>query len=591
MPHETDQRTRDVLAEIEVAQQLGVRGHPLLKRLGEELFPNQVVPPCELRWELIATSLYLADSPTRWGTQFGPSMSGVQEDGTHVDSPSLEAITRDCVSYWQSRMRECRQPTLRALYADLVWEFSRKASGEKPPIEAARIAIDSYLEAVLDDRRDPPGQDDEAINRLLALCVLVGDDTRLRDACQKLIIRAETAESDEARGWQRRDLFPLLLQIPRKKWPRDFLDELAQRLRQQLDATPLGTAKQWARRAIAIPLADFYWQTGQKESVHTVLRHYGESEVDEAVSANAMMAVGWLETLFNLYQKYEMHDDAKSILWLIEARQTELPNLLLPVESQIVLKKQEADEWVASLMAETLELTLANLVFSFRPRLEVDRQEIRDLEKEHPLMAVIGAATSLVDHEGRIIARIEDDDGKLVRYQTQNAQICDIFLQLAFPAIIQRFQITADSFLQELSKSPVWSQERSPILHRALSAFLEGDPIVTIHLLVTEIESALRNLARNCGVVLQKPHRRGGYVLKNLDDLLRENTVVSILTIDFTVHLRAILTDQRGWNLRNAVCHGLSPAKSLDMPTARRLVLISFFLGLLRKSSAEEQQM
>ena len=74
--------------------------------------------------------------------------------GAHItgrrwsDTPPLESITPECIAYWTARMNAARHPALRARYADMVWDLSQKATGTKPPIDAARIAIDGYSEAL-----------------------------------------------------------------------------------------------------------------------------------------------------------------------------------------------------------------------------------------------------------------------------------------------------------------------------------------------------------------------------------------------------------------------------------------------------------
>ena len=96
----------------------------------------------ELRFEFIAAYLALYDKPYVWGTYYGPEMSTVAEDGQRFDAPPLESITAECIDYWADRMTAAHHPALRARYADLVWDLSQKATGNNPPIEAARVAID-----------------------------------------------------------------------------------------------------------------------------------------------------------------------------------------------------------------------------------------------------------------------------------------------------------------------------------------------------------------------------------------------------------------------------------------------------------------
>src|SRR5690606_22319830 len=87
----------------------------------------------ELRLEFIAVYLALYDEPNVWGTYYGPEMSSIDKDGNRSDPPPLELITPDCIAYWTTRMNAAKHPALRARYADMVWDLSHKATGDKPP--------------------------------------------------------------------------------------------------------------------------------------------------------------------------------------------------------------------------------------------------------------------------------------------------------------------------------------------------------------------------------------------------------------------------------------------------------------------------
>ena len=58
----------------------------------------------ELRFEFIGVYLALYDEPNVWGTYYGPEMSSVDKDGNRFDTPSLESITPECITYWTARM-------------------------------------------------------------------------------------------------------------------------------------------------------------------------------------------------------------------------------------------------------------------------------------------------------------------------------------------------------------------------------------------------------------------------------------------------------------------------------------------------------
>jgi len=75
-------------------------------------------------------------------------LSTIDKGGNRFNTQPLESITPKCIAYWTARMSEAKHPALRARYADMVWDLSHKATGNRLPIEAARIAIERYTEAM-----------------------------------------------------------------------------------------------------------------------------------------------------------------------------------------------------------------------------------------------------------------------------------------------------------------------------------------------------------------------------------------------------------------------------------------------------------
>jgi len=420
---------------------------------------------------------------------------------------------------------------------------------------------------------------------MLHLCGTISDNVRLANACTELLKHAQSAGSDDAIVCKVRDLFPLFLQINKRKWPVDLLNRMALRLRQQLESFTPGLGKQWGYESIAIPLANYYRQSGDRDESIKILKCYGEAVVSEAQQAKSILAVGWLERIYELYKKNEIHEDAERILQLMESRQPELPNEMVRMKIPYTLPQEEIDGFLSSVLTDSCEESIINLIRCFHPRLDDERQRLNQSEQGSPLKKFFN--TSLINHAGRRVARLEDDDGKLIHQLIQSMEFADVFIQFALPALASRFGLTPESLFCLVTEAPIWSKERLPILERGIRAAVEDDVLVATHLLIPEIESAIRNVAGDLGINLQKPHRNGGYVLKNLDDLLREDGVVGILSEDTCFYFRAVFTDQRGWNLRNDVCHGLSTANRLNALVVRRLVLILLQLSLIRPQSED----
>jgi hypothetical protein len=71
-------------------------------------------------------------------------------------------------------------------------------------------------------------------------------------------------------------------------------------------------------------------------------------------------------------------------------------------------------------------------------------------------------------------------------------------------------------------------------------------------------------------------------MLKNFDDLLREEAVVKTLGENVVHYFRVLFTDQRGWNIRNDVCHGITPLAAFSPQLTDRILHALLVLAVLR---------
>ena len=72
--------------------------------------------------------------------------------------------------------------------------------------------------------------------------------------------------------------------------------------------------------------------------------------------------------------------------------------------------------------------------------------------------------------------------------------------------------------------------------------------------------------------------------MRGLDETLRDSVVIGVITEDAARYLRILLTDQRGWNIRNTLCHGILPADSFGQEVADRVIHALIILAAVRES-------
>jgi hypothetical protein len=181
-------------------------------------------------------------------------------------------------------------------------------------------------------------------------------------------------------------------------------------------------------------------------------------------------------------------------------------------------------------------------------------------------------------------------DGHIVYQMTQNTQISFTFLQESIAATRAKFSLSADGLTTYLDRSPVFQEDKGAILQAGLQAYFDGRHMIAAHLLIPQIEDAIRDLIELQGGAVMKTGRAGGLHLKTLDELLRDSRVAAVMGEDTAFYFRVLLTDPRGWNLRNDVCHGILPASAFNTMMTDRLLHVLFCLGNLREAQQETGQ-
>ena len=540
----------------------------------------------ELQFEQIAAELALYEEPYVWETFYGPWLTQETANG-RLDRPSLDGITPACIDYWTMRMKAAQHPALRARYGDLVWDLSLKVTNKKPPIEAAYIAIDGYVDAIATGRCEPFEGSGHIQKRALTLAASV-DAERLRKAVPRLQQYAAAPSESEERDRRQLELFGILTQIRGNRRPAAELQSLAADLRTRLDELDTAKSDKFTIGDIALPLADYYWSSQQPDEAKTVLRIWGAAVERLANETTmSMLASGWLSELHEVYQRYEMHDEARELVGEIEAASAGIEQELIRVSHSTTIPQEEWDKVVDDLTSGTKEEVLRKLAVNFLPRVDDAERLVKEIGSNAIYMNL---TQQIVAEDGRVTASIgpvkNDLDGHVVQQLGQTMQFYGQLYRPAFEEAVTRLQLTVDDIIAWLAECPLFTDDRLKLLKPAIAAYLNGDWSTAIHVAIPQIEHALRQVLVLCGQPLTRPHRNGTFLLKNLDEVLRDPATERALPKDVRLYLRTLLCDQRGLNIRNNVCHGLWGSESFNWFTADRVIHAVLVLGLLRPSAA-----
>ena len=547
------------------------------------------VPP-ELVAEEIAFSVHAHNRQdlSTWGLYFGPLMSWATPSGESVDTPPLSMVTTDVLSYWRRRAAETQQPVMRARYADLLWEMPKRIEGAKPDAAMARVAIDAYLETVEGRRYAHKISAIDRAQRALGVALSLRDTARIEHARDVLIALEDEVVDEESLGlWG--FCFDAFVEPPDKRIPltdaqrNKLVDDLEARLA-RLAALPADQYHPVGAQSASLRLASYYRRVGRHHEVARVLRSYGEAVKKMRGIAPPILVSHSLEQLYNQFMAFGLRQDADALNEALriagEESLKEMKQVSVTVDAP---PPEKIDAYFAHMLAGTAEAILVRVALHFVPDRDALEVELRELAQSAPLSFMI--TRSIKDDDGRTVAHVgsleSDLEGQLLSHISQNMQLTVPWLRETLARGVERQLLTPQSLLDFLFRSPLFPEKRRPIIEAGVRAYFAGDSMAAIHMLVPQVEQAVRQVATLVGAAVYAPRRGGGFHARTLDDLLRDAVITDVLTTKWVTYLRVLLTDARGWNVRNTVCHGLAPASALTMPIADRVLHAMLMLALM----------
>jgi len=596
-----------LLAQIEARQELESEDSiaDQIRRVTGRLRSARDIP-AELDTALLAEAIGFefrndpARSQSGWGTYYGPMAVLATDRGDQVEIPDIQLVTDAILRYWEKRALECVHPVMRGRYADLVWDFSKKVTGKTASVVMPQIVIDSTMEIAKWALVEHAITTIKRLQRALALALSIGDKERIQSMADTIIRYEDSVAKDHLPGLWGFSFDALVDQKRITLSPRQeerIVQDLEARLKRVSQPTEEGALDPFSAEPAALRLAKYYRRRERHGDVQRVLTAYGSAFGRLAESASALGGSSWLKDVFKTYSEFGMQKEADEIAHRLRDVSARVEAEMVAFSTRTNIARDDLDRYLASIMEGDLEQVLIKTAGQFLPHRDQAASEVMELAKEAPIQAVV--THTIQDHDGRVVAQVgsvEDDfDGRVVLQISQHMQFEAPFLALVFDRMRSVFSPKPEHLLEVLLKSPLFEASRSQILMRGLGAYLRNDHVVAACVLVPEIEAAVRRLLTLNGGSIYRQAPNGGLLLRSLDQMLRDPAVTEPLGEDGATYLRILLTDPRGWNLRNTVCHGFLPSEAFGPTNTNRLLHALLVLGMLRtappspKSTTGEQ--
>jgi hypothetical protein len=286
----------------------------------------------------------------------------------------------------------------------------------------------------------------------------------------------------------------------------------------------------------------------------------------------------WLEKLKIYFLQANEETKADEIDVKLEKLGPRLIEEMKVIRSENTFSKDAID----NITEEILKLPIEN-VYKILPTIFIlDTEAIMEQKQERDIHILDFLTKSIYSKLGRKVATIgnsdEDERGHLIQEQQLKMSFSSILLHFILTVGKEKNILSVESFIQFAGTSSVIAPNRYRILERAFKAWLAGDYVVAIHLIIPQIESACLIIAKNGGKAIYKENKYGGYNVRLFGDLLRDDVMVHTLGTDGTDYFMTLFTDPRGFNLRNEVAHGLRDTEGFDENMANSTLIALFHL-------------
>jgi hypothetical protein len=493
---------------------------------------------------------------TPWGRYFKPIKSSVNKEGKLVHSPNMGDIDASVLEYWEMRASTTPHPLLKARYADLLWEFGQETSGSQNHIHFAWLAIDAYLDTVLQYLAEHEPQSWRFLDRALQLAVLIDDNSRTQRTKSALFaFYREQQRRGQLSMWWKADEISLAhgdIELSAAE-TQELLVGLEAALARHSNPEDRERYDPWQALEAADRLIRHRKRLEQPRQAVRTMRAAGQALERAAARANPQIAVGWLEEVLRRYRELGMIDEASRTELMIEKRRTEQTassgSSAATVEAAAIIERGGAN---------TLEESLNRLVQSFLVKVDIP-----------PVPAGTNPLTPSVVRNA-------------AAWMSQRSDL----LAASLDRIRQRHGLDTPQFVALLGQSPLFALARRRFLQDAASAWLGGDPVKAIYLLVPEIEAALRELLASRGVSTQRSRSDGRGEPLPLHELLAAPAMAEVVEVAQRLHLVALLCDPGGWNIRTKLACGTINYAELDASLANWLVYGTLLVAALKVRSS-----
>jgi len=532
-----------------------------------------------------------AENP--WNCYFRPGQSATGKDGITIYFPDLAGLPLGSVDHWSDRAAKAANITMKARYADAAWELAPIVEkGRRRNIDTCKMAIDAYLGSIRTELGAEIWDGLNGAKRALDLAATIRDQERITEARTALL---ELLRRDM--GWWHQ-VFDYLIEHKQAGLTAEERTALVAEVESILlsNSTPdSGKFHPHGAEMAGETLGRYYGKMAQPAEGKRVHMMVAKAFEHAAKLGSAQLAASFLQTSLNEYVMASEPVEAERVRIIMQEKILQSQAEMGTFTTRTEIPKEKIEEFINARVVDSAVQTLANIAIEFLPRIGQLKKRLEDLKKNTPLYAML---TQELVSDNLVAAKIggvdDDPSGRLLQEALKDMQLGGPWLDWVIDAAIKKFNFTSGHFVTWANRGGLFGKDRLPLLQHGFEAWLHEDHVTAFHVLIPQIEHAVRELSARVGKATTKPYASvpGTSVAINMGDVVFANgTMESIGPVGepLKLYLQALYVDPRGWNLRNRFAHGLMGLEDISHVSVLWLIHTTMLLGMVMQFVEKHQ--
>jgi hypothetical protein len=582
---------REYLNTLEVSSAV-IESHTVAARI-REIIKKDDERSLEDEAEIFAFNVYAEEeNNSSWDSYFGPMMSFADKLGNPVDFPALSTVTSDALDYWETRFNETEHPILKALYGDLLIEFSALEQ-RRIEIQTVKETISSHINSssLKSGKHFSAKQD---LHRAFSLTNKFKQSDKLSEIfTQAIKLEDEIAEDDKPGLWG----FVLDWFLINKDFyapkaiEEEYIKSFTERHQRLIDAESI-----WPLENSSLGLCAYYKKNKELVSVERVLKEYEDcvrnfSEFTES----SMGALHYLQNIESVYLQFNVSESTEKSLTQI---QYELKNFRLDkddpsfktISATTTISNKQLEEFTSNVFGSgELSKIAVSMTSNFIIRKEHEREQLKLNSQKYVFSSLV--SQSIFDDEDKLLAVLppyeNGSENHLIKHCADSLAINSLFLEIVCKELRERFD--SEGLVDYMNETGLYNGADLLILRKILDSFWQKDSLSCVHIGIPFIESTIRKLLATAGIAVTKKNGYEGYDYIPLGALLNNKLTVVVFKHvfkdageDLLFTLKVLLTEKLGLNLRNKVAHGIYQSDFIKDKYSNNIVLILMILSITR---------